>query len=193
VLFSWAFAEGSGGTQKFQVIITFETQSPLTTNRVNHETMKPFNHETFMKNIRDLIARNELTQALQQLRTILDNSPLMDEAVLQAARFADIRKQIRQGLVGHEEANLTQNKIRAGLLELLGEMEAQLEPPTPVPKAAALRTELDAAISVLNSQNVVIGSTITAGGDVHIGDKTSTVQNAEKIYNIEKIGNANFS
>jgi len=117
----------------------------------------------------------------------------MDEAVLQAARFADIRKQIRQGLVGHEEANLTQNKIRAGLLELLGEMEAQLEPPTPVSKAAALRTELDAAISVLNSQNVVIGSTITAGGDVHIGDKTSTVQNAEKIYNIEKIGNANFS
>ncbi len=155
--------------------------------------MKPFNHETFMKNIRDLIARNELTQALQQLRTILDNSPLMDEAVLQAARFADIRKQIRQGLVGHEEANLTQNKIRAGLLELLGEMEAQLEPPAPVPKAAALRTELDAAISVLNSQNVVIGSTITAGGDVHIGDKTSTVQNAEKIYNIEKIDNANFS
>jgi hypothetical protein len=48
----------------------------------------------------------------------------------------------------------------------------------------------DAEIS--NSKNVVAGATITAGGNVHIGDKQVT-QNAEKIYNIDKIDNANFS
>lgn len=151
------------------------------------------NANTLSSHIRDLIARNELSEALEQLRTILDNSPLLDEAILQAARFADIRKQIRLGLVDHKEANLTQGQIRAGLLDLVGEMETQLElgAAAAQPKAAALRSEMEAAISVLNSKNVVIGSTITAGGDVHIGD--TTIQNAEKIYNIEKIDNANFS
>ncbi len=72
------------------------------------------NH-TFPANIRDLIAQDELAEALQQLHTILDNSPLLDEAILQAARFADIRKQIRLGLVDQAEANLTQNQIRAGM------------------------------------------------------------------------------
>ena len=55
-----------------------------------------------------------------------------------------------------------------------------------------LQQELEAAISITQSKNVVSGSTITAGGNVHIGDKHVT-QNAEKIYNIDKIDNANFS
>jgi hypothetical protein len=37
-----------------------------------------------------------------------------------------------------------------------------------------------------HSKNIVYQSAITAGGDVHIGDKQIT-QNAEKIYNIEKL------
>lgn len=47
-------------------------------------------------------------------------------------------------------------------------------------------------ITSTNNKNTVINSTITAGGNVHIGDKNIT-QNAEKIINIEKIDNANFS
>jgi CHAT domain len=42
-----------------------------------------------------------------------------------------------------------------------------------------------------DAKNVVADSSITAGGDVHIGDK-QVIQNAEKIYNIDKIDNANF-
>ena len=47
-------------------------------------------------------------------------------------------------------------------------------------------------------KNTVTGSTISAGGDVHIGDSVvtnnqTTNQQAEKIYNIDKIDNANFS
>jgi hypothetical protein len=50
---------------------------------------------------------------------------------------------------------------------------------------------MEHAISIVNSKNVVTG-TITASGDVHIGDKNIT-QNAEKIYNIDHIDQANFS
>jgi len=56
-----------------------------------------------------------------------------------------------------------------------------------------VRQETEGAVAkYFNVKNVVIGSTITAGGNVYIGDKTLT-QNADKIYNIEKIDNANFS
>ncbi len=146
----------------------------------------------FLQQIRDLIARNDLADALQQLRLLLDSSPKLDEAILQSARFQDIRKQIRLGTVSNAESNLTQNQIRAGLLDLLRDIEDNTAETSARPDAPALRAEMEHAISVVNSKNVVTDSTITAGGSVHIGDKTIT-QNAEKIYNIDKIDNANFS
>jgi len=149
-------------------------------------------NQTFLSNIRDLIARDDLTAALLQVRGLLENSPKLDEALLQSARFQDIRKQIRLGMVSHEEANLTQNQIRAGLLDLLREIEDSIAETSARPDAAALRAEMEHAVSVVNSKNVVIGSTIMAGGDVHIGDKTIS-QTADKIYNIDKIDDANFS
>jgi hypothetical protein len=44
-------------------------------------------------------------------------------------------------------------------------------------------------------KNVIKDSTITVGGNMHVGDVTTTNhnQNADKIYNIEHIDNANFS
>jgi hypothetical protein len=84
------------------------------------------NHTAFFAQIRALIARDEIDTALQQLRTLLDNSPKLDEILLQSARFQGIRKQIRLGLVSHAEANLTQNQIRAGLVDLLSEMEENI-------------------------------------------------------------------
>jgi len=143
------------------------------------------NSQNFPDHIRDLIAHNDLPAALQQLRVLLENSPLLDEAILQMARFEDIRKQIRLGMLSDKEANFTKDQIREDLLDLLKVVETEAKKP-------AVKAEMDAAVSVMNSKNVVIGSTISAGGNVHIGDKT-TIQNAEKIYNIDKIDNANFS
>jgi len=148
--------------------------------------------KAYIKNIRNLIAQNELDEAIKQLRLLLDNSPKLDEIILQSARFHDIRRQIRLGVVNHAEANLTQNQLRAGLLDLLCDIEDSTAETSARPDAPALRAEMEHAVSVVNSKNVVIGSTITAGGEVHIGDKTSH-QTADKIYNIDKIDNANFS
>ncbi|MBN8682488.1 MAG: hypothetical protein J0L99_07540 [Chitinophagales bacterium] len=53
------------------------------------------------------------------------------------------------------------------------------------------REEKTTIVSIENSKNVVLDASITAGGDVHIGD--TTIQNAGKIYNIGHIDNANFS
>ena len=154
----------------------------------------------FLSNIRDLIAHDDLTAALLQVRGLLENSPKLDEALLQSARFHDIRKQIRLGMVSHEEANLTQNQIRAGLLDLLREIEEGIEGTrsqdidrvTSSHPVNILREEMERAISIVKSKNMVVSSTITAGGNVHIGDKTIS-QTADKIYNIDNIDTANFS
>jgi len=150
------------------------------------------NKPSFLSEIRDLIANDELPAALKQLRLLFDNSPKLDEIILQSARFQDTRRQIRQDTVSRQEANLTQNQIRAGLLDLLRDIEDSTAETSARPDAPALREEMEHAVSVVNSKNVVIGSTITAGGSVQIGDKTIT-QTADKIYNIEKIDDANFS
>jgi hypothetical protein len=131
-------------------------------------------NKAFLEQIRHLIGNNELQQALEQLRALLENSPKLDEVILQSARFQDIRQQIRLGRVSHADAQVTKNQIREGLLDLLQEMEALTAATSPQPDAAALKQELQAAISVLNSKNIVIGSKITVGGDLQIGDTTTT-------------------
>lgn len=121
------------------------------------------NPDTFLKHIRALIARDELEQALQQLQQFLAHSPQLEEVLQQSGRFEAIRKQIRLGTVSHAEAALTQNQIRAALLELLSEIDAQQA------ESPALGAEAARAISILKSKNVVAGSTIS-GQTVHIGD-----------------------
>lgn len=127
--------------------------------------------QDYLKTIRQLIAKDELNTALAQLRNLLKNSPNLDEVLLQSARFQDIRKQIRQGIISNAEANLTQNQIRAGLLELLTEIENQTATTNNQPTAKALRTELQQSISIVHSKNVVTGN-VSANRDVNIGDKT---------------------
>lgn len=164
----------------------------------------------FFDQIRDLIARDELKTALTQLRLLLENSPKMDEVILQSARFSDIRRQIRLGLVSDKEANLTQNQIRASLLELLQEIETQGATPT-------LQKEIEQAITIVNSaqvqgnNNIIIQGATDSTITVNVNGETqeihrrlddlqalleklqvNTIQTADKIYNIGSITNANF-
>ena len=73
--------------------------------------------------IRAFIASDELPAALDLLRKLLAHSPLLDEALHQSGRFENIRQQIRLGTVSASDANLTQNQIRAALLDLVREIE----------------------------------------------------------------------
>ena len=156
--------------------------------------------QTLFAQIRAQIARDELPAALSSLRGLLENTPQLKEVLQQSGRLQNIRRQMRTGTISQEDANLEQNRIRYGVLELLTELEqdslpaaalgdllAALEQESTQPE---LREEVEKAVSIVNSKNVVADSNITAGGNVEIGDKTT--QNAEKLYNINKIGEANF-
>lgn len=144
------------------------------------------NPDAFLKDIRSRIARDELGQALQQLQQFLAHAPQLDEVLQQSGRFVAIRQQIRLGTVSQAEAALTQNQIRATLLELLSEIEAQQA------ASPALGAEIAQATAVTNYKNAVVNSSIQASGDLHIGDKQIS-QTAEKIYNVDKIDRADFS
>ncbi|MGH1435495.1 MAG: NB-ARC domain-containing protein [Lewinella sp.] len=119
--------------------------------------------KTFVADIRQLIAKGELEEALTRLQRVLANSPKLNEVLLQSARHSDVLQQIRLGVISYKEGAVTKNKITHGLLDLLTEVEKQTAEPT-------IQEELRQAISIVNSKNVVLGSSITSGRDTHIGD-----------------------
>ena len=139
----------------------------------------------YLNQIRQHIALDELPATLQQLCSLLETSPRLHEVLQHSGRFNDLLYQIRMGTLSYEQATLTKNQIRASLLDLMDEVEKEAQHPE-------VAAELEKTIQIVNSKNVVLNSTIQAGGDVHIGDKNLS-QNAEKIYNIDKIDSANFS
>lgn len=119
---------------------------------------------SFTAQVRELIRADDLPEALRLLQELLKNSPKLNEVLLQSARLSDISRQIRLGLIDFNQASLTKNQIRAGLLELIAEIETQEN------TAPEVRGELE---------RFAAGKTF--------------IQHAEKIYNIEKIDKADFS
>lgn len=125
----------------------------------------------YCNRILNLIGKDDLKTAIQELYQLLKNSPKLDEAILQSARYNDIIKQIRLGMVSFEEANLVKNKIRFGILNLLEEIEEQAL------RHELLRSEIEKhlssiGITIQDSKNVVTGSNLKAGGNINIGDST---------------------
>lgn len=120
---------------------------------------------SFLTNIRSLIATDNLNEALPLLQKLLVGSPKLNDIILQSARWHDITHQIHQGIVAFEEANVSKNKIRMALLELLQEIDDLQQTQAP----------------------------IKAEVEKYTSEGKTFIQHAEKIYNIEKIDNANFS
>ena len=118
----------------------------------------------FISNLRKGIAEDQLDSVLKDLRVFLENSPKLDTAIIQSARFNQLKKQINLGIINKEDANIERNKLRVALLELLTEIEEKA-------KISEISTEVKA---VLENQPTIF-------------------QYAEKIYNITNIEKANFS
>lgn len=129
------------------------------------------NNKDFIKKVYKLIENNDIKSAINELKEVLENSPKLTELILQSSRYNDIMSEIRMGTVEFEDANVTKNQIRLGLLSFIEKLqEENLE----------VRSEMENAISIVNSKNVVTGSTISAGGSVNIGDQTSTPKDQMK-------------
>ncbi len=118
----------------------------------------------FLASIRQLIAENKLDGAIQQLHTLLENTPRLDEILQQSGRNAALKEHIRLGLVSFEKATLTENQIRLGLLELITEIENEGAKPE-------LKAETERAVLIVNSKNVVGGNN-NVGGNMYVGDTT---------------------
>lgn len=61
--------------------------------------------KAYTDQIGELVGKDDLKTALQQLHQLLKNSPQLDEAIIQSARYNDIMKQIRMGTINFEDAN----------------------------------------------------------------------------------------
>lgn len=134
----------------------------------------------FFGHIRQLIAEDQLAEALEKMRLFAEKTPLLNDVLQQSGRLAQIRQQNNLGVVSHDEATLQFNRIRYGMLELLNDLKPENARPqalgellTAVEQESArpeVQKEVTHAISIVNSKNVLSNSPVTAGGNVHIGD-----------------------
>lgn len=80
------------------------------------------NMDQYLNSIKQYIADDELSIAIEMLNELLLESPKLDELIMQSARYADVRKQIRLGILGFSKASTAKNQIRISLLELVNEI-----------------------------------------------------------------------
>ena len=77
-----------------------------------------------VKQIRDLIAKSRLREALEHVLTLTStDSHLQSQAIELAQRWNRLRTDERRGLISFSEAGLENNRIVAGMLDLLREAE----------------------------------------------------------------------
>ncbi len=119
--------------------------------------------------IRELLGDNQLDEALAQLKTLLEHSPRLREALQIAGRHRAAIHLVHQGLVNREDASVAENEIRHALLLLLDDIEAHGDQ-----QPSTVRKELDEeAIRIKNSKNVFAGQA-NVGGNFHQGDNKTT-------------------
>ncbi len=131
---------------------------------------------TNLTHLRNFLASARTVEALEQLSAWAQTqSPVWRQAaLLLQASWANNEQQVRQGLLSNEEAERTRNRITAGALSLIDEIESGASAPKAVleglqkqfltePVEAVLQggnvTDLSGSnIQVQGSQDVVIGS-----------------------------------
>ena len=125
--------------------------------------------KSYFEKIRQLIRNDDLDAAIKLLGQLLKNAPKLDEAILQSARWNDLKKQVRMGQIDYESAQINKNQIRFAVLEMLKDIEEQTTEP-------AIKEETEAYLHSIQiyGKNIISGSTIQAGGSVTIGDQTIT-------------------
>jgi predicted HTH transcriptional regulator len=138
--------------------------------------------KSLVETIGELIGKDELAKAIHVLYALFKDSPRLDEAIIQSARYNDVIKQIRLGTIEFEQANITKNQIRYALLDLLRDIEAEALKPE-------INTEIDAFVSknaaIIQGKNIVMGS-IQSEKEIRIGDtdrsRHISIQNVDTIF-----------
>lgn len=74
---------------------------------------------SLIAHIRDLIAADDLEEAIKEMYKLFKGSPLLDEAMILSSRYNAVTKKIRRGTIDFEKSELAKNIIRENLLDLL--------------------------------------------------------------------------
>ena len=127
-----------------------------------------------------LICKDDLAAAIQAIRHLIKNSKELDAVILRSTRYREIKRRIREGRMDFEIENITRNKIRVVLLDIVREMEDVMDEN---PKAKALVEQDIAGITpiaqVTNDRSLgelILGSNekpkeaLTAHGNIGITD-----------------------
>lgn len=80
----------------------------------------------FNEKIGNLVGENKLDEAIELLSFLLKGSPKLNEVIMQSSRLTDLMRQIRNGTINFEDANITKNSIRMAILSLAEEIEEKI-------------------------------------------------------------------
>ncbi len=80
----------------------------------------------FNEKIGDLVGENKLDEAIELLSFLLKGNPKLNDAIMQSSRLTDLMRQIRNGTINFEDANITKNNIRMAILSLAEEIEEKV-------------------------------------------------------------------
>lgn len=125
-----------------------------------------------IKELEFLIANDKIKLALEKLMFILSENELLDELILQSAKYNEVMNLIRRGTITFQEANITKNEIRSALIEILRILKEGLISDSRIGvELERVNSEYE-KIRINNSKNINTGNIKTKGG-VHIGDNIS--------------------
>ena len=79
--------------------------------------------KSFSEEIGRLISSDNLEVALKKLSHFFANSQALKNIILQSARLKDLKEKIILGVISFEDENITKNKIRLAILDILEELE----------------------------------------------------------------------
>lgn len=76
-----------------------------------------------LNQIRNLIAESNLKEALEHLQELLQGSILLDEVILQSARYNSLMREIRMGTLDYEKVNINKSKIISAVIDMINILE----------------------------------------------------------------------
>jgi Asp-tRNA(Asn)/Glu-tRNA(Gln) amidotransferase B subunit len=102
-----------------------------------------------IEDISALVGSDNLKEAINLLQKLLKTSPKLDDAILQSARLTDLMRQIRNGTISFDDADISKNKIRLAILSLADEIEEL------VLSHKSLQDELDENLTADSSPKII--------------------------------------
>ena len=121
--------------------------------------------EEYLKRIRHLVAKDNLKEAIQMLQELLNSDEKLDELILQNARLNDLEKTVRLGLINQDDASITKNNIRFGILGIVRALEQELSSPDSLFKQRNLEGLLNRFQSKENRRQIHHGSGDNVAGN----------------------------